>query len=71
MPADPKPRAWKYMGDDPNQAHGRWVKPGTWDAKWVLWERGDIYLAAEPLTPDDVELVEPGEASGDREGDAK
>lgn len=53
MPADPKPRAWKYMGAEGEWCRLAFVKPG------------DPYIATEPMTPDDVELVEPVEVTAE------
>lgn len=52
--SDPKPRAWKYMGDNlHDDDYGRHLRAG------------DHYMAVVPLTPEDVELVPPVEVTAE------
>lgn len=51
MVTAPKPRAWQYMGAGQDYEHD----PDTAIRVWV--DPGDLYIAAEPLTADDIELA--------------
>lgn len=63
MVTAPKPRAWQYMGAGQGYEHD----PDTATRVWL--DPGDLYIAAEPLTPDDIELapVQPGRLGGKAE----
>ncbi len=67
MPAD-RPRAWRYMGSE------RWTKGTDRRAKGpvVVWlDPGDIYIATEPLTPDDIPLAPPVEVTAEDVADGE
>lgn len=63
MVTAPRPRAWQYMGAGQDYEHD----PDTATRVWL--DPGDLYIAAEPLTPDDIELapVQPGRLGGKAE----
>lgn len=55
----PKPRAWQYMGAGQDYEHD----PDTAARVWL--DPGDLYIAAEPLTPGDILLAPPVEVTAE------